>query len=715
MGTKEYLYKEYSCSRNAPLNCDRPLQTAQEISGAKFCLECGFPATLAQNSEIKGNRGIYKVGKFLCTRSMGRLYSGIQISDNQPVVIKEYLLPSRCFNAEETRQCKQTFQQVAGVSLADGRNQNFRLIEPWEAIADERGERCYIITKQVEVSQTLSQYLMAKGAMDAPQVRQVLNQTLQTLQFLHTSSLRFPSNQVQRGLAHGNLNLDSILIKVESNQQFYIYLDDLAIWESLFNPPPTKVAKPQLEQDLVALGLVAFYLWAGKAVDSTSGQPLNPRKAENWSNSDPHLQQFLYHLIGLDKPFESAEAARKALLQLPKQNQASGEAGLTALEQPEKMWRSPLILLAILALLLLGGGIWYFFKPGSALRASNCGQWCKLLSGFSEVSTVPAGEFTYTGENNGTWSTVLKQKPESGTLEETLTKPKQDVTFNYQSVPSSDVKAVSVPVEKVRSCKEEYKEKQSCQAYFAMTSLNVDQELESKSVAYDGLLVFVGSSKDDSAPVKILKGKISLEQLRQIYTGKITNWREFGGSDLPIQPYAPTEPEAVRFFQQQVLKDDPQQIALYKEVTKQFTEITENTQKQIRAKFEKGEAGIISFGILSKTWNQCNGYPLALVDDNNRETQPLLQFNKQPINPEVNLCDRRYYFDVESFRTGRYPLGYPLNVVYPKDNSLPKVGSKFAEMLTTREGQCLLKKVGLVPLQIIPENDKIAHGCKSVP
>ncbi|MHC5830897.1 MAG: substrate-binding domain-containing protein, partial [Nostoc sp.] len=109
--------------------------------------------------------------------------SGIQISDNQPVVIKEYLLPNRCFNAEETRQCKQTFQQVAGVSLADGRNQNFRLIEPWEAIADERGERCYIITKGVEASQTLSQYLLAKGAMDASQVRQVLNQTLQTLQF----------------------------------------------------------------------------------------------------------------------------------------------------------------------------------------------------------------------------------------------------------------------------------------------------------------------------------------------------------------------------------------------------------------------------------------------------------------------------------------------------------------------------------------------------
>ncbi|GAA6616014.1 substrate-binding domain-containing protein [Scytonema sp. NUACC26] len=707
------LFKEYFCSRNAPLTCDRPLYTAQEVAGAKLCLECGFPATLAQNSEIKGNRGTYQVINFLYTRSMGRLYSGVQVSDRQPVIIKEYLLPNRCFNTEETRQRKQTFLQVAGVSLADGRNQNFRLNQPWEAIADERLERCYLITKGVEASQTLNQYLINKGAMDAPQVRQVLDQTLQTLQFLHTSSLRFPSNQVQRGIAHGNLNLESILIQIENNQQFYIYLDDLAIWESLFNPPPTKVVKPQLEEDLVALGLVAFYLWVGKAVDS-SGQPLNPRNAQNWHSSDPHLKQFLYRLIGLDRPFESAEAARQALLQLPKEDPASNKALTTDLEQPEKKWRSPFILLGILILLLLGGGIWYFLKSNPS--SQTCGQWCKLLTRFSEVSNVPEGEFVYTGENNSTWSTVLKQKPESGTLEETLSKPKSYVTLGYQSVPSSDVTTVSVPIKKVRSCREEYKVKQNCQAYFAMTSLNVDEELESKPIAYDGILVFVASNKDDLAPVKVLKGRISLEQLHQIYTGKITNWRELGGLDLPIQPYAPTEPEAVRLFQQQVLKDDPQQIALYKEITKPFTEITEKTQKQIRAKFEKKEAGIIGFGILSKTWKQCNGYPLAIVNDNNREIQPLLQPNGEPINPEVNLCDRRpYYFDVESFSTGHYPLGYSLNVVYPKDNSLPSIGSKFAEMLTTRQGQCLLEKVGLVPLQMIPKDDRTTHGCKSLP
>jgi hypothetical protein len=39
--------------------------------------------------------------------------------------------------------------------------------------------------------------------MAAPLVREVLNQTLQTLQFLHTQKLRLPSGQIRQGITHG--------------------------------------------------------------------------------------------------------------------------------------------------------------------------------------------------------------------------------------------------------------------------------------------------------------------------------------------------------------------------------------------------------------------------------------------------------------------------------------------------------------------------------
>ncbi|MCC5632292.1 hypothetical protein LC613_32150 [Nostoc sphaeroides CHAB 2801] len=131
----ESFYKEYSCSYNAPLSCDRPLITSQQIKGAKFCLECGFPATLPIEMEIKGNWGSYQVTKFLGVRGLGRLYAGIHLKDKQPVIIKEYLLPVRCFNENETLKRKETFKRVGGVNLADGRQQNFRLIQTWEAIS----------------------------------------------------------------------------------------------------------------------------------------------------------------------------------------------------------------------------------------------------------------------------------------------------------------------------------------------------------------------------------------------------------------------------------------------------------------------------------------------------------------------------------------------------------------------------------------------------
>ena len=71
---------------------------------------------------------------------MGRLYQGVQLADNQPVIVKEYLLPKRYFNHQESFQFKQAFENLGGLSLADGRVQNSRLISPVEAIADRNDE-----------------------------------------------------------------------------------------------------------------------------------------------------------------------------------------------------------------------------------------------------------------------------------------------------------------------------------------------------------------------------------------------------------------------------------------------------------------------------------------------------------------------------------------------------------------------------------------------
>ncbi|MEH1942726.1 MAG: substrate-binding domain-containing protein [Nostoc sp.] len=712
MPSFESFYKQYPCSYNSPLSCDRPFQTAQQIKGAKFCLECGFPATLPQEAEIKGSQGTYQIVSYIGVRGLGRLYSAIQLKDKQPVIIKEYLLPNRSFNESETLKRKETFKRVGGISLADSRIQNFRLVETKEAIADEKGEHCYLISTGIESSQTLAKYLIERGAMTSPEVREVLNQGLQTLQFLHTQKLRFPSNQIQLGITHGNINLDSILIKIENNQNFSIYFCDLAIWENLFIPPiipqPT-AARP--EQDLESLGLVAFYLWVGRTTNFSPNQPLDPRDNQQWPDIDRHLKQFIYRLIGLETPFESAEAARQALLELPKEDRVNSSVDSPDSQKIQKRFPMPLLLLIILALLLLGGGIWYWLWGKKTDSPNQYILWSRLVRNFSEVPNVPSGKFTYTGEKDSTWSYVLTQPVDNSRLVDLLTTPKSDATatFNYESVLSANLNNPIKSIEEVQTSKKD----------FAITSLvdNITDKLAKKPIAYDGLLVFVAFNKRDSNLANALGGQISLEQLRQIYTGKITNWQQINTKlpNLTVKPFAPTEPEAISKFQEIVLKNAPQDEALFEATVKNTKIDTTKTQNQIRSETLEGRTtGIISFGIISKTSSQCTGYPLAIADGKKSAIQPLFQRgDRRSINPSDDLCQHdNYYVDVTTFQS--YPLGYPLYVVYPKDSTRLQGGSTFAQMLTTRQGQCLLTKVGLVALQPMPD-DINSYACKSVP
>jgi PBP superfamily domain len=702
------LYKEYFCSRNNPLGCDQPQKTLEEVPGAKFCLECGFPTPLAEKAEIRGSRGTYRVLKALGKRGMGRLYQGIQLNDGQPIVIKEYLLPNRCFNKQETRQRKDAFIRLAGVSPADGKTQDFRLLSTWEAIADERDERCYLITRgPLNAAPSLRAYLadlQSKALQESPEnpiqtsmtaieVREVLNQVLQTLEFLHGQKFRFPSGQVQQGLAHGNLNLDSLLLfRAQSDQPFFIYVGDLAIWENLFYPPLTEIASPSPADDLVALGYIGFYLLAGRDLDPNTGQRLDPKDARQWPATDPALKELLLRLMGLDVPFAQATAARQALFQLPKEDQLATSTAPLIPEVEEKVSRKPFLILGVLALLFTAGILWNTFSRSDDSADSNTSR---LLPDFASVAGVPQGTFSYVAERDGTWNFVLQLRPESNErLEKMLQQPKKNVQMRYRSIVSPNIEEASAAVEAVRRST----------ADFAITSLAdklPDSDLDIKPIAYDGLFVFVASSKKANSLPRALKGQISFEQLRQLYTGKIQNWKDLGGPDLPVKLFIPTEPEAVHLFQQRVFKNDPQQIATFKTSVTPLS--TSAAQNQIFQDFDREQAGGISFGILSKTFDQCSGYPLALVEGN-KPVQGLVQPNGRPVDPEVNLCAKNARPDVQAFVSKSYPLGYPLVVVYPKDNQRSLPGIKFAELLTTQQGQLLLSKTGLVPLQPLPKN-----------
>jgi len=66
-------------------------------------------------------------------------------------------------------------------------------------------------------------------------------------------------------------------------------------------------------------------------------------------------------------------------------------------------------------------------------------------------------------------------------------------------------------------------------------------------VALDGLSVYVSADN----PIK----ELSIDQLEQIFTGKIRNWKDIGGSDAPITVYSRENSSGTyEFFKEHVLK-----------------------------------------------------------------------------------------------------------------------------------------------------------------
>ncbi|MEE3718874.1 substrate-binding domain-containing protein [Tumidithrix elongata RA019] len=704
------LYTKYRCIEGNPFRCEVPRETVEEDPNNRYCLKCQFPAILPPEAKLRGRDGIYQIENYIGCRGQGRIYEATNLNDGLSVVLKEYVIPDRDFSPDETKLCKDSFEQLAGISLADGRVQDFRLITPSEAIADPKEERCYVISDHPAAdAPTLASYLAGYGAMNNWQVRQFLSQTLQTLESLHGQKYTLRSGIVQQGLPHGNLSFYSLLIK-PNLQGFYIYLTDLALWEHRFNSPLAQPAIYSVNRDLEDLGYIAFYLFRGGIVDLDNRIYLDPNVEEHWIPSvQPALKTFILNLIGIGPiKYESAEIARRALLKLPVERAID----LPPLEdvEPEvkpkkkRRWLRTAIVagLVLLLLLLLGWWLSNLLKPRPSL--SNEALPCCI----EQVSGIPAGKFTYTAEKNATWSYVLLQDnliAKGTTLETELQKRQPKMQLSFQPVLSA--------VDGIKKVKDQETE-------FLVTSLigDLGTDLVYKEFAYDGLAVFVAFSYADRAKSlpTALKGQITFAQLKQIFTGQILNWKQLGGPDLPIKLYIPTDEESVRIFEQRILKDReaiesfrqmikqnvPTRSLLDDTTTEGITPLqTFDTFRQVIRDFEDRNIGSIAFGSISRVFGQCSVYPLALADGNGSPVAPLIKTNGEPVTPTTDLCNDKgsYNPDAIAFVTQHYPLSYQLAVVYPRDNRRDPVGERFAAILKTDEAQKLLQKTGLIPLQ----------------
>jgi phosphate transport system substrate-binding protein len=174
-------------------------------------------------------------------------------------------------------------------------------------------------------------------------------------------------------------------------------------------------------------------------------------------------------------------------------------------------------------------------------------------------------------------------------------------------------------------------------------------------VARDGLSVYVNAGN----PIKDL----SMDQLKLIFTGKITNWKELGGADAKIIVYSRENSSGTYvFFKEHVLK---------------------NADYTQRAQSMPGTAAVVNAVAKEK---HGIGYGGAAYAKGIR----VLSIKKDDSSPAIAP-------DLAHVQDGSYPLSRPL-FFYVRNKPAGDIKA-YVDWVLSKEGQDIVSKVGYFPIK----------------
>lgn len=170
-------------------------------------------------------------------------------------------------------------------------------------------------------------------------------------------------------------------------------------------------------------------------------------------------------------------------------------------------------------------------------------------------------------------------------------------------------------------------------------------------VAMDGIAIIVHPSN----PV----GKLTVEQVRDIYMGKITSWKQIGGPDVAIVMISrDTNSGTYESFEKLVMKKE--------KIAENAEYVGSNGAIRQRVQSTKAAIGYVGLGFVDRTVK-------AL---------------------EINGV----YPDPSTVTSGIYPVARPL---FMFTNGYPKLGShlfSFVTLYLTPKGQEIVEEIGFVPI-----------------
>lgn len=177
-------------------------------------------------------------------------------------------------------------------------------------------------------------------------------------------------------------------------------------------------------------------------------------------------------------------------------------------------------------------------------------------------------------------------------------------------------------------------------------------EVTEQVIAYDGIALVVHPSNKAE--------NLTMKQIKEIYTGKITNWKDVGGSDAPIVVVSREDGSGTR--------DAFQEIAGYtsEELDKKSTIAEGNGSVKTTVSTNENAIGYISF---------------EQLDDSVKD----LKVEGVEATPGKVLSKE-------------YKLSRPFLVVY-KDSNITENGKKFIEYILSEKGQEIVEQSGGIKIK----------------
>ncbi len=333
-----------------------------------------------------------------------------------------------------------------------------------------------------------------------------------------------------------------------------------------------------------------------------------------------------------------------------------------------------LALFACLALVwslgLVGSGVWWFWKQ-SKFQSAFLAQILPGHQRFAQVQDVPTGLFKYGGST--AWASIRLM------VDSVIQSERREFRLRYLQ-PDYDPVGSSSGIKMLLDG----------HLSFAQTSRPLLEEehrlaearglnLKQIPVAIDGVAIAVNPNLD-------IPG-LTLDQLRLIYSGKVTNWQDVGGPDLDILPYSrPLSADGTADF---FVKDILQGQTLGRTVEFIYT-----TTQALRVLAET--PGAVYYASASEIVPQCTVKALSV----GRQIGNFVSPYQSPVIPSQQCPEKRNQVNVQAFQTRQYPLTRNLYVVLNRNGRAEAAaGEAYANFLLTAQGKELIQNAGFVAIR----------------